>query len=189
MTADQASTKRKSTVVPIEAIAQHIHLLRDVPVLLDVNLATLYGVETRTLVQAVKRNIDRFPKDFIFLLKNHELAILRSQFVISSSSHGGRRTAPYAFTEQGVAMLSSVLKSPQAIRVNIAIMRSFVKLRETLANDRELAIKFEELSRKVASHDQAIAGLIDSIRQMMAPKIPEKKRPIGFVDLTEGKTK
>ena len=96
---------------------------------------------------------------------------------------------PYAFTEQGVAMLSSVLKSPQAIRVNIAIMRSFVKLRETLANDRELAIKFEELSRKVATHDQAIAGLIDSMREMMTPKIPEKKRPIGFVDLTEGKTK
>lgn len=108
---------------------------------------------------------------------------MRSQSVISSSSHGGRRTAPYAFTEQAVAMLSSVLNSPQAIRVNIAIIRSFVKLRETLAGDRELAIKFEELSRKVASHDQAIAGLIDSLREMMAPKMPQKKRSIGFVDL------
>ena len=101
------------------------------------------------------------------------------------TGRGGRRYAPFAFTEQGVAMLSSVLNSPQAIRVNIAIMRAFVKLREALSTNKELAAKFEELARKVESHDQAIAGLIETIRELMAPPPAPRKRPIGFVDLED----
>lgn len=178
-------TRKRMALVPAESIVRHIVVLRGQKVLLDADLAQLYGVQTRVLIQAVKRNLERFPDDFMFQLSNQELAILRSQSVISSASHGGRRSAPYAFTELGVAMLSSVLNSPQAIRVNMAIMRAFVKLREALATNKELAARFEELARKVESHDQAIAGLIETIRELMAPPPAPKKRPIGFVDLEE----
>ena len=150
--------------------------------MIDVDLAALYGVETRVLVQAVTRNIERFPADFMFQLTNQEVKNLRSQSVISSSGHGGRRTPPYAFTEQGVAMLSSVLNSPQAIAVNIEIIRAFVRLREMLASNKELAIKLEELERKLQTHDQAIAGILNAIRELMKPPEPPHKRPIGFVD-------
>ena len=120
----------------------------------------------------------RLPDDFMFQLNNQELANLRSQFV--TSSWGGRRFAPYVFTEQGVAMLSSVLKSPRAIAVNIEIMRVFVKLRKLLAGNKELAAKFHELEHKLETHDQAIAGILNAIRELMKP--PEiKKRPIGFI--------
>jgi hypothetical protein len=166
--------------VTVEAIASRIVVLRGQKVLLDADLAVFYAVETRVLVQAVKRNLDRFPGDFMFRLSNQELAALRSQTVISSATHGGRRYAPYAFTEHGVAMLSSVLNSTQAIRVNIAIMRAFVKLRETLAANKELAARFEELARKVDSHDQAIAGLIATIRELMNSPPTLRKRSIGF---------
>jgi len=146
---------------------------------LDSTLAVLYGVETRALVQAVRRNRERFPDDFMFHLTNQEVAILRSQIVISS--WGGRRYTPFVFTEQGVAMLSSVLNSAQAIRVNIEIMRAFVRLREMIATDKELSRKLDELERKVATHDQAIAGLITAIRELAAPTPPKPKRRIGFV--------
>lgn len=125
-----------STLLPLESITHRILLLREQKVLLDADLAALYGVETKVLLQAVKRNLERFPEDFMFQLTNQEFNVLRSQSVTSSSEAletlrwGGRRTAPYAFTEQGVAMLSSILSSPQAVQVNIAIMRAFVKLRE-----------------------------------------------------------
>ena len=142
-------------------------------------MAVLYGVETRALVQAVQRNRERFPDDFMFHLTNQEVAILRSQIVISS--WGGRRYTPFVFTEQGVAMLSSVLNSAQAIRVNIEIMRAFVRLREMIATDKELSRKLDELERKVATHDQAIAGLITAIRELAAPTPPNPKRRIGFV--------
>ena len=142
-------------------------------------MAVLYGVETRALVQAVRRNRERFPDDFMFHLTNQEVAILRSQIVISS--WGGRRYTPFVFTEQGVAMLSSVLNSAQAIRVNIEIMRAFVRLREMIATDKELSRKLDELERKVATHDQAIAGLITAIRELAAPTPPKPKRRIGFV--------
>ena len=146
---------------------------------MDSTLAVLYGVETRALVQAVRRNRERFPDDFMFHLTNQEVAILRSQIVISS--WGGRRYTPFVFTEQGVAMLSSVLNSAQAIRVNIEIMRAFVRLREMIATDKELSRKLDELERKVATHDQAIAGLITAIRELAAPTPPKPKRRIGFV--------
>ena len=136
----------KAAPVAVERIERVILVLRGHRVLLDGDLAALYQVQTRVLVQAVKRNRERFPKDFMFQLTNQELAILKSQFV--TSSWGGRRTAPYAFTEQGVAMLSSVLNSPRAIAVNIEIMRTFVRLRQMLASNADLAKKLEELERK-----------------------------------------
>jgi ORF6N domain len=120
-------------------------LIRGQKVLLDKDLAELYGVPTRALVQAVKRNIKRFPQDFMFQLNSHEAEDLRSQIVTSKKGRGGRRYAPYAFTEQGVAMLSGVLHSPRAIGVNVAIMRTFVRLREILATHKELARKLEQL--------------------------------------------
>ena len=170
----------KQAVVSIEQVAQSIVLIRSHKVMLDFDLAALYGVETRVLTQAVKRNLGRFPDDFMFQLTNHEVTNLRSQFVISSLGHGGRRTAPYAFTEQGVAMLSTVLNSPRAIAVNIEIMRAFVRLREMLAGNKELAAKFKELEHKLETHDQAIAGILNAIRELMKP-LETKKRPIGFV--------
>src|SRR5438105_819017 len=165
-------------ILPIQQIAQSIFLIRGQRVMLSQDLAILYGVAVKVLNQAVKRNAVRFPTDFVFQLEAEELANLKSQFV--TSSWGGlRRARPYAFTEQGVAMLSSVLKSERAVKVNIAIMRTFVKLRETLEINRELAHKFAELERRVGKHDKEIAAIIDASRQLMAP--PERpKREIGF---------
>jgi hypothetical protein len=162
-----------------ERVGQFILIIRRQRVLLDEDMAALYGVETRSLVQAVKRNLRRFPLDFVFELSAVEWAALRSQPVISKPGRGGRRYAPYAFTEQGVAMLSSVLSSDRAIAVNIEIMRSFVRIRRLLEADKSLARKFERLQRKLASHDQAIVGILAAIRQLMNPSGP-KRRGIGF---------
>lgn len=174
-----------AVAVAVDAIASRIVFVRGLRVMLDADLAVLYDVQTKVLVQAVKRNLARFPEDFMFQLSAEEWANLRSQFVTSSSGHGGRRTAPYAFTEQGVAMLSSVLGSERAIAVNIEVMRAFVRLRDLLASNKELAQRFAELEqrleRKLESHDQAIAGILDAIRQLMAPPPGPPKRPIGFV--------
>jgi ORF6N domain len=158
---------------------QFILVIRRQRVLLDEDLAALYGVETRSLLQAVKRNLERFPSDFMFELSAIEWAALRSQSVTSKPGRGGRRYAPYAFTEQGVAMLSSVLNSDRAIAVNIEIMRSFVRIRRLLEVDKSLARKFDRLQRKLASHDQAIVGILAAIRQLMNPPEP-KRRGIGF---------
>ena len=166
--------------VAVERIARSILIVRGHRVLLDVDLAELYGVENRALIQAVKRNLERFPDDFMLQLTPEEWANLRSQIVISSSEHGGRRYAPYAFTEQGVAMLSSVLKSRRAIAVNIEIMRAFVRLREVLATNTQLAQKLSELERKVDSHDQSIADILQAIRELISPSAPPKRRGIGF---------
>lgn len=162
-----------------EAIAQSIHLVRGNKVMLDADLAVLYGVETRVLVQAVKRNLKRFPADFMFQLTDEEWLALRSQNV-TSKGRGGRRYAPYAFTEHGALMLSSVLNSETAAEVGIMVVRTFVQLREMLSTHKELAAKLEALERKVGGHDQAIAGLIDAIRHLMAPPV-QNKRPIGFI--------
>jgi len=172
-------SNNKKAAVEAERIVQSIVWLRGHKVLLDADLATLYGVPTKVLVQAVKRNQERFPEDFMFQLSAEEFAPLRSQFV--TSNRGGRRYAPYAFTEQGVAMLSSVLKSPRAIAVNIEIMRAFVRLREMLASNKEFARKLNELERKLASHDHAIAGILNAIRELMKPPEPPPKRRIGFI--------
>jgi hypothetical protein len=165
-------------IIPVQHIARAIYLLRGQKVLLDSDLAALYGVSTKALNQAVKRNRERFPHDFMFQLTIEETRSLRSQFVtLKRGEHLKYR--PYAFTEQGVAMLSSVLNSERAVKVNIAIMRAFVKLRETLETNRELARKFEELERRVGKHDEDISGIIEAIRQLMAPP-KQPRRQIGF---------
>jgi hypothetical protein len=164
-------------VIPTERIAQRILNLRGQKVMLDRDLAVLYGVETRALNQAVKRNVDRFPEDFVFTLSREEIDRI-SQTVTSSSSLKFSKQVR-AFTEEGVAMLSSVLRSERAVKVNIAIMRAFVKLRETLETNRELARKFAELESRVGKHDEEIATILEAIRQLIAP--PQKpRREIGF---------
>ncbi len=169
-----------SALVPIEQIERKILLIRSHKVMLDSDLAWLYGVETRSLNQAVRRNQDRFPVDFMFQLTTDEAEAVRSQFVILKMGRGKhRKYLPYAFTEQGVAMLSSVLRSSRAVQVNIAIMRAFVKLREMVAAHKELAGKLAELERKVASHDTHIQSLFDAIRRLMEPAKPKPGR-IGF---------
>ncbi|MFN7948190.1 MAG: ORF6N domain-containing protein [Blastocatellia bacterium] len=156
-----------------------MHLIRGQKVMLDSDLAELYEVETKVLNQAVKRNLERFPEDFMFQLTTEEAGNLRSQIVTSSPAHGGRRYLPYVFTEQGVAMLSSVLRSERAVQVNIAIMRAFVKLRELMTTHRELSDKITALERKYDAHDEQIRKIFEAIRLLLTP--PTKaKRPVGF---------
>jgi len=164
------------TLIPIERIQRSILLLRKQRVILDSDLAELYGVETKALTRAVKRNLDRFPEDFMFQLSKEEFDHLRRQSG-ASSQWGGRRYPPYAFTEQGVAMLSSVLKSSQAVQVNIGIMRAFVQLRAMTADHKALARRLHQLEQK---YDKQFAVVFDAIRGLMEPPAP-KKRPIGFV--------
>jgi len=167
--------------VAIERIQRAIYLLRGEKVMLDEDLAVLYGVETGALTRAVRRNANRFPPDFMFQLAPEEEENLRCQIGISSSSHGGRRYLSYAFTEQGVAMLSSVLRSGRAAQVNIAIMRAFVQLRQVLVNHAQLARKLSELERQIEGHDEAIRSIFDAIRQIMTPPgANEAAREIGF---------
>jgi hypothetical protein len=172
------------SIIPSERIEKRIFILRSQRVMLSHDLADLYQVEPRVLVQAVKRNLDRFPEDFMFQLSKEGFSHLKSQIVISSWG-GLRRATPYAFTEQGVAMLSSVLRSKRSIEVNIEIMRAFVRLRRILASHADLARKLEALENK---YDAQFKVVFDAIRQLMVP--PERKRrPIGFRvgDKGEGK--
>ena len=171
-----------SQIIPQEVIASKILLFRGEPVILDSDLAKLYGVQTKVINQAVKRNIQRFPKDFMFQLTRDEVDVLKSQNVISKTlgRGGAHRSLPYAFTEQGVAMLSSVLKSERAVAINIEIMRTFVRMRELAFSNEELARKIDELDQRVSKHDKAIAEIIEAIRQLMAPPSPKEARPIGF---------
>ncbi len=167
----------KQDLISTARVVQAIRWMRGQKVLLDADLARLYGVTTGNLNKAVSRNRERFPEDFMFRLTAEEARNLRFQFGISS--WGGRRVIPYAFTEQGVAMLSSVLNSERAVKVNIAIMRAFVKLRETLETNRELAQKFSELEKRVGKHDEKIDAILEAIRQLIVP--PKKpRREIGF---------
>ena len=168
-----------NSIIPAEHIERKIYLIRGHKVMLDNDLAELYGVPTRRLNEQVRRNMTRFPADFMFQLTTEEAENLRSQFATSSSVHGGRRYLPYVFTEQGVAMLSSVLNSDRAVQVNIAIMRAFVKLREMLSTNKELAHKLAQLERKIEKHDDEIKLIFDAIRELMRPPEP-KKRKIGF---------
>jgi hypothetical protein len=166
-----------ASLIP-DQIARRILVIRGQRVMLSTDLAELYGVERRALIQAVKRTRARFPDDFMFQLSRDETANLKSQSVISSSGWGGGRHAPYAFTEQGVAMLSSVLKSPRAVKVNIEIMRAFVRLRQLLATHADLARKLAELERR---YDGQFRVVFDAIRQLMEPVEDAEPRPeIGF---------
>ncbi len=164
---------------------RRILLIRSQKVMLDFDLAELYGVETRALKQAVKRNLERFPEDFVFEITQEEMQTLRSQNVISSS-HGGSRYGNLAFTEQGVAMLSSVLRSDRAVQVNIAIMRAFVRLRQMLSTNAELARKLETMEKK---YDGQFKVVFDALRQLMAPPPRGPKKEIGFHTLADTKTK
>lgn len=171
----------KEVLIPAERIEQAILLIRGQKVMLDADLAELYGVPTKRLNEQVRRNLARFPEDFMFSLSAEETEALRSQFATSKKGRGGRRYRPNAFTEQGVAMLSSVLHSDRAIEVNIAIMRAFVRLRQILATHKDLARKLEELERKLGQHDEKFQLVFEAIRQLMAPPPePAKKRHIGF---------
>ena len=165
-------------VIPAR-VADLIHLLRGQRIMLDADLARLYGVKTKELNKAVKRNAKRFPPDFAFQLDSEEVTNLRFRFGTSSSEHGGRRYRPWAFTEQGVAMLSSVLKSARAIEINVAIMRAFVQVREALVAHKELAHKMAELEGRIAGHDEHIQALFEAIRELMTPPEPPRKQ-IGF---------
>ncbi|CAN5160883.1 ORF6N domain-containing protein [soil metagenome] len=172
---------KSETPLPADRIDQAIVTIRGQKVMLDRDLAAMYGVETKVFNQAVRRNFRRFPEDFMFQLSAEEHTALRSQIVTSKHGRGGSRYLPYAFTEQGVAMLSSVLKSDRAIEVNIAIMRAFVKLRDVLATHKEFGRKLEEIERKLGQHDEHFRIVFEAIRQLMAPvPEPEKKRRIGF---------
>lgn len=163
-------------VIPVERIEKRILLLRGQKVMLDSALAELYGVTVGRLNEQVRRNASRFPADFMFQLEEGEVKNLRSQFAISSSSYGGRRYLPYAFTEQGVAMLSSVLRSERAVQVNIAIMRTFVNLRGLLSTHKDLARKLDDLERK---YDAQFRVVFDAIRALMEPPAGAARR-IGF---------
>jgi len=163
----------------VQFIERRIYLIRGHKVMIDVDLAELYGVTTRALNQQVQRNRKRFPEDFMFQLTKEEAEILRSQFVISRSSHGGRRFLPYAFTEPGVAMLSSVLNSEHAIEVNITIMRAFIKLRQMLESNEELNRKFAAVIRKLSTHDQYFKVVFDELRKLSEPPTQQRKQ-IGF---------
>jgi hypothetical protein len=168
------------TTVPVVAVAHRILLIRGEKVMLDADLAELYGVPTKALNQAVKRNIERFPGDFMFQLSKSE-----KDGVVTTCDHLANlkfsRTLPFAFTEHGALMLGNVLKSDRAIEASLLVVRTFVQLRQMLSTHKELAIKLEALERKIGSHDQAIAGLIDAIRQLMTPSA-SSKRQIGFIN-------
>ena len=164
-------------IVSVELISTKILEIRGKKVMLDRELAKLYGVQSKVLNQAVKRNSKRFPEDFTYQLTKEETKNLKSQIV--TSSWGGVRKLPYVFTEQGVAMLSSVLNSERAIQVNILIMRAFTKLKEMLLTHKNLAVKLEALEKKYADHDEKIKAIFEAIKQLLQPPVEEKRR-IGF---------
>lgn len=179
------STEGKAALelVAAPAIEKRILVVRGRQAMLDEDLADLYGVETRRLIEQVKRNRDRFPEDFMLQLTKDEAAVLRSQIAISNSGSGGRRYAPYVFTEQGVAMLSGVLKSKRAVAVNIAIMRAFVELRRAVAGYSALEKRLDQLERDTGSrlgqHDEQLNEVFGALRQLIAPPV-RPKRPVGF---------
>jgi hypothetical protein len=172
--------RSRAPEITAEYIAAAIFFLRGQKVMLDVHLAALYGVETKALTRAVRRNISRFPPDFMFQLSNQEFADLRRQF--GTSSWGGRRHLPYAFSEQGVAMLSSVLRSERAVQVNIQVVRTFVRLRAILASHEDLARKLASLESR---YDAQFRSVFDAIRELMSPA-RASRRPIGFAPWKDG---
>lgn len=186
--ADHAEKVGSLELIAAPAIEKWILVVRERQVMLDVDLADLYGVETRTLVQQVKRNAKRFPADFMFQLTKVEAGALRSQFVISNQGRGGRRYAPYVFTEQGVAMLSGVLRSDRAIAVNIEIMRAFVELRRVAGSFQELQKRLDQMEldigARLSEHDEQLRQIFEALRQLISPP-PPAKRPVG-VRIREG---
>ena len=172
--------KNTTSVLHLGSVASRIYFIREKRVMLDTDLAELYGVQTKFLNLAVRRNTARFPDDFMFQLTLEEAESLRLQIATSNKGRGGRRYLPYAFTEQGVAMLSGILNSPRAIQANIQIMRTFTKLREMLATNELIRQKIEELERKYAKHDQQFKIVFEAIRELLETPKPPAKKPIGF---------
>jgi hypothetical protein len=173
------------TIVPVGIITQSILLIRGQKVILDSDLARLYGVTTNRFNEQIKRNLKRFPDDFMFQLEPEETRVLRSQFATSKRGSGGRRYSPYAFTEHGAIMAASVLNSPQAVKVSVYVVRAFVKLREMLANSRLLANRLTLLESKLHKHDGQIVSLIEAIQQLMEPSPERKRKRIGFASEME----
>ncbi len=169
------------SLIPLENIVSKILVLRNQKVILDRDLAELYNVETRVLKQAVRRNLNRFPSDFMFQLNRKEFQNWRSQIVMSKTDQKGLRHLPFAFTERGVAMLSSILKSERAIEVNIFIMRAFVKLREILSSQIKIEQKIKDFENKLNEHDEQIIQIIQVINQLITPQEKPKRR-IGFTN-------
>jgi len=173
-------TKQSVTRITEQVIVDKIYIIRGVKVMLDKNLAEMYGVETGVLNQAVKRNIIRFPEDFMFQLKHDEFKSLISQTVISKKEgRGGTRKLPYVFTEQGVAMLSSILNSETAIAVNIQIIRVFTRMKQALLDNKELFLKIERIEKKLAGHDEEIQTVFKVLKKLLEPK-PIVRKEIGF---------
>ena len=172
-------------IVPLERITQSILFIRGQKVMLDADLAALYGVTTKRLNEQVKRNQERFPPDFMFQINDEECEHLRSQIATSKVGRGGRRYRPLVFTEHGALMAASVLNTPRAVEISVYVVRAFVMLRELLASNRKLAVKLDELERKLGAHDQAIDEILQAIRQMMMPSEQKRKRPIGFATWEE----
>ena len=168
-----------SLAVSVQFIERRIYLIRGQKVMIDEDLAELYQVETKRLNEQVRRNQRRFPADFMFQLNQKETEILRSQFATSRSSHGGRRSLPHAFTEHGVAMLSTVLNSERAIEVNIAIMRAFIRLRQMMDSNEELSRKLAAVIRKLSTHDQYFKVVFDELRKLAEEPAPQHKQ-VGF---------
>jgi hypothetical protein len=174
------ASSRSAAFVPVEHITRSILVLRGQKVLLDAELAGLYGVSTKRLNEQVKRNAERFPEDFLFRLRSDEVeALNRSHFATGSQKHRDPRFPPYAFTEHGAIMAATVLNSPRAVEMSVYVVRAFVKLRELLASNTALARKLDELERKYQHHDDAIKAILSAIRELMNPPQP-KRRPIGF---------
>lgn len=173
-------SESKGSVVPVERIENRIILVRGQKVLLDADLAALYGVSTKRFNEQVRRNAARFPEDFMFPLSAEQWNSLRSQFATLETGRGRhRKYLPLVFTEHGAIMAATILNSPRATQVSVYVVRAFVRLRELLASNRELARRLDQLEKKLGSHDQAIAGLINTIRDLMTPPEP-KRRPIGL---------
>jgi len=175
-------TKNKKLSIPLERIASFILVVRGHKVLLDADLATLYGVTTKRLNEQVRRNRERFPEDFVFQLAQEEYEALRSQSATLKPGRGQhRKYLPYVFTEHGAIMAAAVLNTPRAVEMSLYVVRTFVQLREMLASNKELARKLNELERKLGAHDQAIGSILSAIRELMAPPELPKKRRMGFV--------
>ena len=171
----------ETLLITLDAIERKIHLVRDQKVMLDSDLAQLYLVPTKRLNEQVKRNLQRFPDDFMFQLTSEELSNLKSQYATSSlKNYGGRRTLPYAFTEQGVAMLSSVLNSERAVSVNIAIMRAFVNMRKMLLTNDDVSRKLAEVENKLGEHDERFKKVFTALRLLMNPPQSSTKQ-IGYI--------
>ena len=171
--------KKLNTLVP-DVIKRRILLIRGLRVIIDTDLARIFGVPTFRLNEAIKRNRERFPADFMFQFAPEEFSSLTSQIAISKRGRGGRRSLPHAFTEHGVLMAANVLKSDRAVRMSVHVVRAFVRLREMLTNHKELALKFTELEQRTSKHDTDIQAIVIAIRRLMEPPEPLPKRRIGF---------